>query len=60
MPGGPVAQCAGPWRTSGAWWDGTGTHWDRDEWDVGLADGSLCRLFRDRSTGLWFVDGVFD
>jgi protein ImuB len=60
MPGGVVAQCAGPWRTSGAWWDGTGAHWDRDEWDVGLADGSLCRLFRDRSTGLWFVDGVFD
>lgn len=60
MPGGAVEQCAGPWRTSGAWWDGTGGHWDRDEWDVGLADGSLCRLFRDRCSGIWFLDGVFD
>ena len=59
MPGGAVEQCAGPWRTSGAWWDGGG-HWDRDEWDVGLSDNSLCRLFRDRSSGVWFVEGIFD
>lgn len=59
MPGGAVEQCAGPWRTSGAWWDGGG-QWDRDEWDVGLSDHSLCRLFRERSSGVWFVEGVFD
>jgi protein ImuB len=59
MPGGRVEQCAGPWRTSGAWWDG-GTHWDRDEWDVALSDGSVCRLYRDRASGIWFVEGVVD
>ena len=60
MPGGTVTQCAGPWRTSGAWWDGGGTHWDRDEWDVSLSDGSICRLYRDRLTERWFLEGVID
>jgi protein ImuB len=59
MPGGRVQQYSGPWRSSGAWWDGT-AHWDRDEWDVALSDGAVCRLFRDRVTGTWFVDGVID
>jgi protein ImuB len=60
MPGGTVTQCAGPWRTSGAWWDGSGTFWDRDEWDVSLSDGAVCRLFRDRVTEHWFVEAVID
>lgn len=60
MPGGRVAQHAGPWRTSGAWWHPPGTAWDRDEWDVSFADGSICRVFRDRSTGHWFIDGTID
>ena len=34
--------------------------WDRDEWDVALSDGSLCRLFRDRTTERWFLEGVLD
>lgn len=58
MPGGDVAQQAGPWRTSGAWWDGAA--WDRDEWDVALGDGSLCRLFHDRQLDRWFLEGLFD
>ena len=60
MPGGRVEQHAGPWRSSGAWWDHGVTYWDRDEWDVALSDGSLCRLFRARDTGAWFLDGVID
>jgi protein ImuB len=60
MPGGYVEQQAGPWRTSGAWWDAASSGWDRDEWDVALSDGSLCRLFRDRTTGGWFLEGVLD
>jgi protein ImuB len=60
MPGGNVTQSAGPWRTSGDWWNGEGTHWDRDEWDVSLSDGAVCRLYRDRVTERWFLDGVFD
>jgi protein ImuB len=61
MPGGQVLQAAGPWRTSGAWWDASpGTPWDRDEWDVALSDGSICRLFHDRLGECWFLDGVID
>lgn len=60
MPGGRVEQHAGPWRTSGDWWDTVARHWDRDEWDVALSDGSLCRLFCDRVTGRWFLEGVLD
>ena len=109
--GGAVVSCAGPWRTSGAWWEdepgqqaadgqgidrgqwpanqqGPGTErqgqadvsetrevatrrpkakegggsgpWSRDEWDVALADGAVYRIFRDRTTDGWFIDGVLD
>ena len=34
--------------------------WDRDEWDVALGDGTICRLFQQRDTGTWFVEGVMD
>jgi protein ImuB len=44
--GGHVAMSAGPWRTSGAWWDPQ--HWDRDEWDIALHDGVTYRVFRER------------
>jgi protein ImuB len=60
MPGGHVEQAAGPWRTSGAWWDAASTAWDRDEWDAALSDGSICRLFHDRITDRWFIDGIVD
>ena len=33
--------------------------WNRDEWDVALASGAICRIFQDRSTGRWFLDGVY-
>ena len=60
MPGGAVVQAAGPWRSSGAWWDRDRQAWDRDEWDVECADRVICRLFHDRSTGVWFLDGIVD
>jgi len=60
MPGGHVERAAGPWRTSGAWWDGPASAWDRDEWDAALSDGSICRLFHDRLTDRWFLDGILD
>ena len=56
--GGTVTQCAGPWRTAGNWW--TEETWDRDEWDVTLSDGAAYRVFRDRRTDTWFVEGVVD
>jgi protein ImuB len=60
MPGGHVEEAAGPWRTSGEWWDGMGTAWNRDEWDVAFRDGSVCRLFHDRENGRWFLEGILD
>jgi protein ImuB len=60
MPGGRVERAAGPWRASGAWWTGSDSAWDRDEWDAALSDGSICRLFQDRLTDRWFLDGLLD
>jgi protein ImuB len=60
MPGGHVEQSAGPWRSSGAWWKETARSWNRDEWDVVLSDGSVCRLFHERDTGRWFMEGIVD
>jgi len=53
-----VMTSAGPWRLSGDWWDVDG--WARDEWDVALSDGTLCRIALDLRTGQWFLDGVYD
>lgn len=59
--GGEVRTRAGPWRTSGAWWDLQKTAtWDRDEWDVELTDGSVYRLVRHRESGQWEIEGIFD
>lgn len=55
--GGQVRTSAGPWRTSGGWW---AAGWDREEWDVALAGGVICRLFVDRHRRAWFIDGVMD
>ena len=60
MPAGRVEQCAGPWRSSGDWWAHADRQWDRDEWDVALSDGSICRLVRVRDSGVWFLEGVID
>ncbi len=37
-----------------------GGPWSRDEWEVALADGAVYRIFRDRVTDGWFIDGVVD
>ena len=70
LAGGHVTTCAGPWRTSGNWWNdgaavrgGEGAQeqgWDRDEWDVTLSDGATYRVFRERESHGWFVEGVVD
>ena len=62
---GAVVACAGPWRTSGDWWD---VAWSREEWDVALAlspgpafaGGGLFRIFLDRLREEWFVEGELD
>ncbi len=55
---GAVVAAAGPWRTSGDWW--APTAWARDEWDVGLDDGALYRIYQETASARWFVDGVYD
>jgi protein ImuB len=71
LSGGKVDKYAGPWRTSGGWWMETsngpaspkprrGEGWDRDEWDVTLSDGATYRVFRERDTDAWFIEGVVD
>jgi len=59
LVGGPVTQCAGPWRSSGAWWTLDRRAWDRDEWDVELP-GAVYRLAHDRASGSWSIDAVVD
>lgn len=55
---GNVLQVAGPWRTSGDWW--TNEPWDRDDWDVGLNDGVVYRLYLRRPIEQWFLEGAYD
>ncbi len=60
---GPIVQAAGPWRSSGAWWQSSTERdgaWDRDEWDVSLESGAAYRIFQDRATGQWWVEGEID
>ena len=69
LGGGTVEKYAGPWRTSGGWWmpvqplppvQPIPPNWNRDEWDVTLSDGATYRVFRERDTDAWFIEGVLD
>jgi protein ImuB len=63
---GNVLWKAGPWRSSGDWWDRE--PWSRDEWDIALESNpakkgeslALYRLVHDRLSGGWFVEGTYD
>lgn len=73
---GAIATASGPWRSSGGWWEtgdpvtGEGTAgrpsiaqsqaWDRDEWDVALRDGTTYRVFQDRQSQQWWLEGEVD
>jgi protein ImuB len=60
LAAGVVVGRAGPWRSSGAWWTLDASGWDRDEWDLELADGAVYRLSRNRVSGSWDIEGIFD
>jgi hypothetical protein len=34
--------------------------WDRDEWEIAMADGTVYRLSVERSVGQWFLEGMVD
>jgi protein ImuB len=58
---GSVLWKAGPWRSSGEWWEREA--WARDEWDIALQDAesvALYRLVHDLLGGGWFVEGTYD
>jgi len=54
---GRVSATAGPWHSSGDWWEAN-RHWQHEEWDVEFADGGIYRL-RRMPTG-WFLEGEYD
>ena len=61
LGGGTVEAHAGPWRASGGWWiEDPLKSWERDEWDVTLSDGATYRVYRERDTDAWFIEGVVD
>lgn len=54
---------AGPWQLSGEWWE-SARHWRREEWDIQLEDGSLCRIARceepnSEKKPTWYLEGVY-
>ncbi len=53
---GKVAAQAGPYATSGEWWDEK--RWSRVEWDVQLENGIVARCHQTENG--WAVDGVYD
>jgi hypothetical protein len=55
---GRVKVAAGPWGLEEEWWSENPT--GRDYWDVELTGGGLYRIFRDRATGEWYADGIYD
>lgn len=60
-PRGPVTWAAGPWRSSGEWWNhrnDPNAAWQREEWDVEIA-GGVYRLVQSEKEE-WSVDGTYD
>lgn len=58
---GTVLWKAGPWRSSGDWWEREA--WSRDEWDLALQNANhvaLYRLVHDLLNGIWFIEGMYD
>jgi protein ImuB len=58
---GEVLWAAGPWRSSGNWWEEDA--WLRDEWDIAVrekAEIALYRLVHDLVGGEWMIEGSYD
>jgi len=58
---GDVLWSAGPWRSSGDWWEQDA--WLRDEWDIALREQAgiaMYRLVHDLIGGKWLLEGEYD
>jgi protein ImuB len=55
---GEVRVAAGPWGIEEEWWASAPI--ERDYWDIELSDGGLYRLYRERASGRWYADGIYD
>jgi protein ImuB len=58
---GQVLWAAGPWRSSGDWWEQDA--WVRDEWDIAVQESEgtgLYRLIHDLLTSEWLLQGRYD
>jgi hypothetical protein len=55
---GLVRVVAGPWTLEDGWWSNKPV--ERDYWDLELSGGGLFRVYRDRKSGEWFADGMYD
>ena len=56
---GDVVCCAGPWRTTGRWWNEE-QRYAFDHFDVQTSDGWVVRLRHDWTDRRWQIDGVYD
>jgi len=56
---GDVVRCAGPWRTTGHWWN-EDERYAFDHFDVQTSDGWVIRLRHDWVARGWSIDGVYD
>ncbi len=58
---GLILWAAGPWRSSGDWWEREA--WSRDEWDIAVQEANeiaLYRLVKDLLSGRWYLEGTYD
>ncbi len=55
---GAVRVASGPWSMEDGWWSSVPAA--REYWDVELSDGALYRIYRDRESGAWLADGIYD
>lgn len=55
---GLVRIASGPWELEDGWW--SESQIARDYWDVELSGGDLYRIYRERTSGDWYADGLYD
>ncbi len=55
---GQVRVASGPWGMEEGWWEKDPVA--REYWDVELDRGGLYRVYLEKGSGEWFVDGVYD